>query len=116
RHNAGAVRKGHNPGCRSRRAQQDSQKYDGCCMKAIILAGGKGTRLAPYTTVLPKPLMPVGDMPILGLLLKQLHRHGVREVVLAIGHLGALIRAVIGDGSEYGLKVSYSHEITPLGT
>jgi NDP-sugar pyrophosphorylase family protein len=85
-------------------------------MKAIILAGGKGTRLAPYTTVLPKPLMPIGDMPILGLLLRQLRRHGVREVILAIGHLGALIRAVISDGSEYGLSVSYSNEITPMGT
>jgi NDP-sugar pyrophosphorylase family protein len=85
-------------------------------MKAVILAGGKGTRLAPYTTVLPKPLMPVGDMPILGLLLKQLRRHGIEEVVLAIGHLGALIRAVIGDGSEYGLNVAYSGETMPLGT
>jgi NDP-sugar pyrophosphorylase family protein len=85
-------------------------------MKAVILAGGKGTRLAPYTTVLPKPLMPIADMPILALLLKQLKHHGVTDVILAIGYLGALIQAVIGDGHSYGLNVTYSTEEAPLGT
>lgn len=85
-------------------------------MKAIILAGGKGTRLSPYTTILPKPLMPINDMPILALLLKQLGQHGVTDVILAIGYLGTLIQAVIGDGKQFGLNVTYSKEETPLGT
>ena len=58
-------------------------------MKAVILAGGKGTRLAPYTAVLPKPLMPMGDMPILEVVLRQLKRRGVDRVDIAVGHLAA---------------------------
>ncbi len=84
--------------------------------KAVILAGGKGTRLAPYTAVLPKPLMPIGDLPVIGLLLKQLKLHGIIDVVLAIGYLGALIRAVVGDGGRFGLNVSYSYEDEPQRT
>ena len=61
--------------------------------KAVIFAGGKGTRLAPFTTVLPKPLVPVGDMPILEIMLRQLVHHGVTDVVIAVGHLSSLIRA-----------------------
>jgi NDP-sugar pyrophosphorylase family protein len=85
-------------------------------MKAVVLAGGKGTRLAPFTTVIPKPLMPIGDMPILEVMLRQMKRAGVDEVVLAIGHLGQLLRAFFGDGSKYGLRISYSIEERPLGT
>jgi NDP-sugar pyrophosphorylase family protein len=85
-------------------------------MKAVVLAGGKGTRLAPFTTVIPKPLMPIGDMPILEVMLRQMKRAGVDEVVLAIGHLGQLLRAFFGDGSQYGLRISYSIEERPLGT
>src|SRR5918992_4994718 len=59
--------------------------------RAVILAGGKGTRLAPYTTVLPKPLMPIGDMPILEILLRQLSRAGVRNVTLSVGYLASLL-------------------------
>ena len=61
-------------------------------MKAVILAGGKGTRLKPYTTILPKPLMPIGDMPILEILLRQMRRAGVDEAVLTVGHLAELLR------------------------
>jgi NDP-sugar pyrophosphorylase family protein len=85
-------------------------------MKAVVLAGGKGTRLAPFTTVIPKPLMPIGDMPILEVMLRQMKRAGVDEVILAIGHLGQLLRAFFGDGSQYGLRISYSIEESPLGT
>lgn len=85
-------------------------------MKAVVLAGGKGTRLAPYTRVIPKPLMPIGDMPILEVMLRQMKRAGVDEVILAIGHMGNLIRAFFGDGSEYGLRIRYSMESQPLGT
>lgn len=85
-------------------------------MKAIILAGGKGTRLAPYTTVLPKPLMPIGDMSILEVVLRQLAHYGFDEVTLAVGYLAELIMAYCGDGSKFGLKISYSREDQPLGT
>ena len=68
-------------------------------MKAIVLAGGKGTRLAPYTKVLPKPLMPIGDMPILEILLRQMRRAGIQEVYLAVGHLAGLLQAFFQDGT-----------------
>jgi NDP-sugar pyrophosphorylase family protein len=85
-------------------------------MKAVVLAGGKGTRLAPYTTVLPKPLMPVGDMPILEIVLRQLARSGFSDVSLAVGYLAELLMAYCGDGSKFGLKIEYSREEQPLGT
>ncbi|MDD5368688.1 MAG: sugar phosphate nucleotidyltransferase [Anaerolineaceae bacterium] len=85
-------------------------------MKAIILAGGKGTRLAPYTRIFPKPLMPIGDMPILEILLHQLKRAGVAEAVLTVGHLSELLRAFFQDGARLGLPISYSREDCPLGT
>jgi NDP-sugar pyrophosphorylase family protein len=85
-------------------------------MKAVVLAGGKGTRLAPYTTVLPKPLMPIGDMPILEILLRQMKRAGVQEVVLAVGHLAHLLEAFFQEGQRFGLKIRYSCEDKPLGT
>ena len=85
-------------------------------MQAIILAGGKGTRLAPYTTVLPKPLMPVDDMPILEVILRQLRQTGVTEVTLAVGYLASLLEAYFGSGEKLGLKIHYSIEQEPLGT
>ena len=85
-------------------------------MKAIVLAGGKGTRLAPYTTVLPKPLMPIGDMPILDVVLRQLAAAGFDQITLAVGYLAELLMAYCGDGSRYGIQLTYSREETPLGT
>ncbi len=85
-------------------------------MKAIILAGGKGTRLAPYTKILPKPLMPVGDMPILEIILRQLAQEGFDEVILTVGHLAELLRAFFGNGEKLGLRLTYSIEDRPLGT
>lgn len=85
-------------------------------MKAVILAGGKGARLAPYTKILPKPLMPIGDMPILEILLRQLKRHGVDEVIITVGHLAQLLEVFFQDGERLGMKIHYSYEDQPLGT
>jgi NDP-sugar pyrophosphorylase family protein len=85
-------------------------------MRAVILAGGRGTRLAPYTKILPKPLMPIGDMPILEVLLRQLRRSGVDEVVLTVGHLAELLKSFFQGGKKLGLKICYSLEDRPLGT
>lgn len=85
-------------------------------MQAVILAGGKGTRLAPYTTVFPKPLMPIGDVPILEIVIRQLKKHGFTKIVLAVGHLAGLIEAYFGDGSKWGVEITYSREDEPLGT
>ena len=85
-------------------------------MQAVVLAGGKGTRLAPYTNVLPKPLMPIGNMPILEVLLRQMKHAGIGEVVLTVGHLAGLLEAFFKDGSHLGLKIRYSFEEHPLGT
>jgi NDP-sugar pyrophosphorylase family protein len=85
-------------------------------MKAIVLAGGKGTRLAPYTKVLPKPLIPIGDMPILEIMIRQMKLAGVQEVILTTGHLASLLRAFFQDGERFGIKIRYSYEEQPLGT
>ncbi len=83
----------------------------------VILAGGKGVRLRPYTTCLPKPLVPIGDeMSILEIVMRQLRYYGFRKATLAIGHLGHIIRAYIGDGSQWDIEVDYFFEETPLGT
>ncbi|MER7008988.1 sugar phosphate nucleotidyltransferase [Dactylosporangium sp. NPDC000555] len=86
-------------------------------MHAVILAGGKGVRLRPYTTALPKPLMPIGERhAILDIVLEQLAARGFTSVMLAINHLGSLIRAFVGDGSRWGLEVEYVEESVPLST
>jgi NDP-sugar pyrophosphorylase family protein len=85
-------------------------------MRAIVLAGGKGTRLAPFTTVLPKPLMPIGDMPIVDVVLRQLAASGFDQITLAVGYLAELLMAYCGDGSRYGVQLAYSREEEPMGT
>jgi NDP-sugar pyrophosphorylase family protein len=85
-------------------------------VKAVILAGGRGTRLAPYTTILPKPLMPVSDKPILDVVINQLRHYGFTEITLAVGYLSELLMAYFGDGSRFGVSIRYSHEDQPLGT
>ncbi|MCI1279415.1 MAG: nucleotidyltransferase family protein [Nitrospira sp.] len=84
--------------------------------RAVILAGGKGTRLWPYTIVLPKPLVPVGDYPILEVIVRQLVRHGFTHITLAVNHLAEIIKAFFMDGSKWGTKIDYSLEDRPLGT
>ena len=85
-------------------------------MKAVVLAGGKGTRLMPYTRVIPKPLMPIGDMSILEVLLHQMKRAGVDEVIITVGHMAGLLKAFFQDGKQLGLQIKYSLENIPLGT
>ncbi|WP_435973028.1 nucleotidyltransferase family protein [Streptomyces sp. Qhu_M48] len=86
-------------------------------MHVVILAGGKGVRLRPYTTALPKPLVPIGDEhAILEIVLRQLATAGFTSCTLAIGHLGEIIRAYVGDGSQWGMSIDYATEESPLGT
>lgn len=85
-------------------------------LPAVVLAGGKGTRLAPYTTVLPKPLMPIGGVAILDLVLRRIASAGFGPVTISVGHLAELIRAYVGDGSRYGIPIELRQETEPLGT
>ena len=80
------------------------------------MAGGKGTRLRPYTNILPKPLLPIGNKSILDINIKQLALSGIDNVIIAVGYLGELIETVIGNGDKYGIKINYSYEDHPLGT
>lgn len=84
--------------------------------QAIILAGGEGRRLLPYTKILPKPLWPVGNLPIVEILLRQLANAGVKEVIMAVGYQAELMRIILGEGRQFGLKIRYSLEKKPLGT
>src|SRR5690606_5708910 len=84
--------------------------------RAVILAGGRGTRLKPYTVVLPKPLMPIGDYPILEVVVRQLTRCGFDHITLAVNHQAELIKAFFGDGHRWGLNIDYSLEDQPLAT
>ncbi len=84
--------------------------------RAVVLAGGKGTRLRPYTTVLPKPLMPVGDRPILDIVVRQLKAHGFDRITIATGYLAELIEVFFRDGESYGIPIDYFREEEPLGT
>ena len=85
-------------------------------MQTVILAGGKGTRLTPYTTVLPKPLMPVGQLPVLELIVRQLGSFGFDRIDMATGYLSGLIEAYFGDGSRWGVQIVYHVEKHPAGT
>jgi NDP-mannose synthase len=83
---------------------------------AVVLAGGLGTRLAPYTLVLPKPLLPVGGRPILELVVRRLRRQGIRRFTFAVSHLEELIRAFFGDGRKLEVEIDYLREEKPMGT
>ncbi len=84
--------------------------------RAIVLAGGKGTRLRPYTVVLPKPLMPIGEYPILEVIVRQLAHHGFGHITLAVNHQAHLIQAFFGNGERWGVYIDYSQENSPLST
>lgn len=83
---------------------------------AVILAGGKGTRLRPYTVVLPKPLMPIGEYPILEVIVRQLVSAGFTKITMAVNHQAELIKAFFGDGTKWDVSINYSMEDSPLGT
>jgi NDP-sugar pyrophosphorylase family protein len=85
-------------------------------MRAVILAGGKGVRLAPLTEVIPKPLVPIGGKPILEVVIRHLRHHGFTHITLAVGYMADLIRAYFGDGAKFGVRIDYSFEAAPLGT
>jgi NDP-sugar pyrophosphorylase family protein len=85
-------------------------------MKAVVFAGGEGARLLPYTSVLPKPLLPVGERPVLDIIIGQLREAGITEIVLATGYLSSLIETYFGDGSAWGVQITYNREKTQLGT
>jgi NDP-mannose synthase len=84
--------------------------------RVVILAGGTGTRLHPYTVVLPKPLMPIGDYPILEVIIRQLARQGFTEVTLAVNHQANLLKAFFGNGNKWGVHIDYSLERKPIST
>lgn len=84
--------------------------------RAVILAGGKGTRLRPYTIVLPKPLMPIGEFPILEVIVRQLVKFGFTHITMAVNHQAEIIKAFFQDGQRWGIRIDYSLEDAPLGT
>jgi NDP-sugar pyrophosphorylase family protein len=85
-------------------------------MKAVLMVGGKGTRVRPFSYVLPKPMLPIGERPVLELLLRQLSKNGFDEVILSLGYQADIIRSFFGDGSRFGVKLVYSEEKERLGT
>lgn len=85
-------------------------------MQAVILAGGKGRRLRPYTTILPKPMMPIGEKPILGIIIEKLAESGITDIVITVGYLSGIIQAYFGDGKRFGVNIRYFTETEPLGT
>jgi len=84
--------------------------------RAVVLAGGKGTRLRPYTVVFPKPLMPLGDYPILEVIVRQLALEGFDHITMAVNHQANLIKAFFGDGEPWNVRIDYSLETQPLST
>jgi NDP-sugar pyrophosphorylase family protein len=85
-------------------------------MRAVILVGGKGTRLKPYTVVLPKPLMPIGEYTILEIIVRQLVHYGFSHITMAVNHRAEIIQAFLGNGDKWGVKIDYSLEDQPLST
>lgn len=84
--------------------------------RAVILAGGKGTRLRPYTIELPKPLVPIGDYPILEIIIRQLARNGFDHITITVNHQADMIKTYFGDGTKWNMKIDYSLEEKPLST
>jgi NDP-sugar pyrophosphorylase family protein len=85
-------------------------------MQAVILAGGKGTRLLPFTQVFPKPLVPLGEKPILDTIIRQLKHFGFTRITLAVGHMAEMIQTYVCNGERYGIEIDYAFEEVPLGT
>jgi NDP-sugar pyrophosphorylase family protein len=85
-------------------------------MRAVLLAGGKGTRLQPFTATFPKPLVPLDDVPVIEILVQQLRQHEITDLTVVTGHLAELIRSFLGDGERFGMRIDYFKETTPLDT
>jgi len=85
-------------------------------VQAVILAGGKGSRLRPYTKILPKPLVPLGNFPIAEVIIRQLKIYGLKNIVISTGHMAELIESYFGDGRRWGVHIQYVREKKPLGT
>ena len=85
-------------------------------MRAVILAGGKGKRLLPFTKIFPKPLVPLGEKPIIDTIIRQLKYFGFTHITLAVGHMAEMIKTYICNGERYGIEIDYSFEEEPLGT
>lgn len=85
-------------------------------MRAFVLAGGRGSRLAPFTSVIPKPLVPIGDFPIIEVLIRKLRSQGFNRITISVGYLAALIESYCGDGAKWGVEIDYVREDEPLGT
>ena len=88
----------------------------GDAFRAFILAGGEGSRLRPYTYTIPKPLLPLGDRPILEFIIERLKRHGVDTVFISTGYKSRYIQAFFGDGRDFGVQIRYVDECKPMGT
>ena len=85
-------------------------------MKAIILAGGLGTRLKPFTEIIPKPLLPIGESSVLEIQILSLKKHGIKDIIIATNHMAEYVEAFLGNGSKYGVHLQFSKEQEPLGT
>ena len=85
-------------------------------MKAVIMAGGEGTRLRPLTSNAPKPMLPIANVPMMEHVINLLKQHGIDEIVVTVAFMSQAIENYFGDGSEMGVKLTYAHEATPLGT
>ncbi|MFA5059057.1 MAG: sugar phosphate nucleotidyltransferase [Candidatus Omnitrophota bacterium] len=85
-------------------------------LQAVILAGGQGSRLKPYTTILPKPLIPIGDFPICEIIIRQLKFFGMTDIIISTGYHAELIKTYFGNGKRWGVSIRYVHENKPLGT
>jgi len=85
-------------------------------MKAIILAGGLGTRLKPFTEVIPKPLLPIGESSVLEIQILSLRKHGIKDIIIATNHMAEYVEAFLGNGEKYGVRLQFSKEREPLGT
>src|ERR1700750_1976720 len=93
-----------------------SDRGEGAHVQAVILVGGEGTRLRPLTVTVPKPVLPLVDRPFLAYMLEWLHRHGVDDVIMSCGFLATSVRNVLGDGSQFDLRLRFVEEPEPRGT
>src|SRR5689334_20895256 len=85
-------------------------------LQAVLMCGGLGTRLRPWSLIIPKPMFPIGERPMLELLLERLKIHGITDIYLSVGYKAEIIEGALRDGSHLGVSLHYIHENEPLGT